>query len=99
MNNSPGLVLGAAKWLVEEKGAMMLGADNLSFEIRPSNIPDNWIPVHTYLLAEKGMVFLAGVNLEGLARDKVYEFAFIWGALKFRGASAAPMRPLAILIE
>ena len=34
MNNSPGLVLGAAKWLVEEKGAMMLGADTLSFEIR-----------------------------------------------------------------
>ncbi len=90
MNNSPGLVLGAARWLVEEKGAMMLGADNLSFEIRPSNIPDNWVPVHTYLLAEKGMVFLEVVNLEGLSRDKVYEFAFIGGSLKFRGASAAP---------
>ena len=99
MNNSPGLGLGAAKWLVEEKGAMMLGADNLSFEIRPSEIPGNWIPVHTYLLAEKGMVFLEVVNLEDVARDKVYEFAFIGGSLKFRGASAAPMRPLAIPIE
>ena len=99
MANSPGLGLGAAKWLVEEKGAMMLGADNLSFEIRPSDIPGNWIPVHTYLLAEKGMVFLEVVNLEGIARDKVYEFAFIGGSLKFRGASAAPMRPLAIPIR
>lgn len=99
MNNSPGLVLEAVKWLVEEKGAMMLGADNLSFEILPSEIPDNWIPVHTYLLAEKGMVFLEVVNLEGVARDRVYEFAFIGGSLKFRGASAAPMRPLAIPIK
>ncbi|MEE8350275.1 MAG: cyclase family protein [Acidobacteriota bacterium] len=99
MSNSPGLGLAAVKWLVEEKKAMMLGADNLSFEIRPSEIPDNWIPVHTYLLAEKGMVFLEVVNLEELARDQVYEFAFIGGSLKFRGASAAPMRPLAFPIK
>lgn len=39
MANSPGLGLGAAKWLVEEKGAMMLGADNLSFEIFPPISP------------------------------------------------------------
>jgi kynurenine formamidase len=44
-------------------------------------------------------VFLEVVNLERIARDKVYEFAFIGGSLKFRGASAAPMRPLAIPIR
>lgn len=55
--------------------------------------------MHTYLLAEKGRVFLEVVNLEGIARDKVYEFAFIGSSLKFRGASAAPMRPLAIPIR
>ncbi len=99
MANSPGLVLGAARWLVEQKGAMMLGADSHSFERRPSETPDNWLPVHTYLLAERGVMFLELVQLEELARDKVYEFAFIGASLKYRGASGAPMRPMAIPIK
>jgi kynurenine formamidase len=39
------------------------------------------------------------VELEGLSKDKVYEFAFIGGSLKLRGADAAPMRPIAIPIN
>ncbi len=97
--NSPGLVLGAAKWLVEQKGAMMLGADSHSFESRPPETPDNWLPVHTYLLAERGVMFLELAYLEDLARDEVYEFAFIGASLKYRGASGAPMRPMAIPIK
>jgi kynurenine formamidase len=57
---------------------------------------DDWVPVHTYLLAEKGVPFLEVVYLEELARDRVYEFAFIAGSLKFRGASGASLRPIAI---
>ena len=34
--------------------------------------------------------------LEDLSRDRVYEFAFFGGSLRLRGASAAPMRPIAI---
>ena len=36
------------------------------------------------------------VNLEQLAEDKVYEFAFIGTPLKIRGGDAAPLRPIAI---
>jgi kynurenine formamidase len=36
------------------------------------------------------------VNLEELAQERVYEFAFIASSLKFRGASAAPFRPIAL---
>ena len=36
------------------------------------------------------------VDLEALARDAVYEFAFIAASLKLRGADAAPLRPIAI---
>ena len=39
------------------------------------------------------------VDLEGLSRDKVYEFAFIGASLKFRGADAAPIRPVALPID
>ena len=99
LNQYPGISLEAAKWLVEDQQIMLLGADNLSFEAFPPEKEDNWVPVHTYLLAEKGMMFIEQMNLEALAMDKVYEFAFIAASLKLRGASAAPMRPIAIPIK
>ncbi len=96
LNHYPGINLDAVKWLVEEQQVMLLGADNLSFEAFPPEREDNWVPVHTYLLAEKGMMFIEQMNLEQLAEDKVYEFAFIAASLKLKGASGAPMRPIAI---
>ena len=99
LENYPGINLDAVKWLVEEKKIMLLGADNLSFEAFPPEREDNWVPVHTYLLAEKGVMFIEQMYLEELAKDKVHEFAFIAASLKLRGASAAPIRPLAFPID
>ena len=95
MRNPPGLGLEAARFLIEEAGAMVVGADNLSFEAFPSEDPHNYVPVHTYLLAQQGAPILELVNLEGLAQAGVHEFAFVGGGLKLRGADAAPLRPLA----
>ena len=94
-----GINLDAVQWLVEERGVMLLGADNLSLEAFPSERADNWVPVHTYLLAQKGVMFIEQMDLESLAKDQVYEFAFIAAPMKLRGASAAPMRPIAIPIQ
>lgn len=99
MADPPGMGLSAARYLVEEGGAMVVGADNLSFESFPPEVDDNYVPVHTYLLAEQGTPIMELVNLEALARDKVYEFAFIGGSLKLRGADAAPLRPIAIPVQ
>ena len=99
MANNPGLGLEAAKFLVEESGAIVIGLDNLSFEVSSSELEDDYIPVHTYLLAQQGTPILELVYLEDLSRDAVYEFAFIGGSLKFRGADAAPMRPIAIPVR
>ncbi len=99
MANPPGLSLDAAKFLVEEGGAMVVGADNLSFETFPSEVQGNYLPLHTYLLAMQGAPILELVNLEGLARDQVYQFAFIGASLKLRGADAAPIRPMALPIR
>lgn len=96
MDEPPGLGLDAARFLVEERGVISVGADNLSFESFPSEEPGNWIPVHTYLLAQQGVTILEVVFLEELARDGIHEFAFIGAPLKLRGASGSPMRPLAI---
>ena len=96
MKNPPGLGLEAAKFLVEEGGAMIVGADNLSFEAFPSEVQGNYVPVHSYLLAQQGVPILELVQLEQLAKDGVYEFAFLGGSLKLRSSNAAPIRPLAL---
>jgi kynurenine formamidase len=99
MSNPPGLGMDAAKYLVEDGGAMILGADNLSFEAFPSEVEGNYVPLHTYLLAQMGVPILELVYLEDLARDGVHEFAFVGGSLKLRGADAAPMRPIAFPLK
>lgn len=95
MKDPPGLGMEAARFLVEESGAMIVGADNLSFEAFPSEVEGNYVPLHTYLLAQHGVPILELVWLEDLARDRVYEVAFVGGSLKLRGADAAPLRPVA----
>lgn len=99
LDNYPGISLDAVKWLIEDQDIMLLGADNLSFEAFPPEREDNWVPVHTYLLAEKGVMFIEQMYLEELANDEVYEFAFIAASLKLKGASGSPMRPLAIPVN
>ncbi|MEP0985626.1 cyclase family protein [Ekhidna sp.] len=99
LDNYPGISLDAVKWLIEDQGIMLLGADNLSFEAFPPEREDNWVPVHTYLLAEKGVMFIEQMYLEELANDEVYEFAFIAASLKLKGASGSPMRPIALPIS
>lgn len=99
LHEYPGISLDAVKWLVEEQRAMLLGADNLSFEAFPPERTDNWVPVHTYLLAEKGVMFIENIVLDALATDRIYTFAFVAASLKLRGASGAPMRPVAFPIN
>ena len=95
MASSPGLGMAAARYLAEENKAMVIGADNLSFEAFPSEVEGNYVPVHTYLLTQMGVPIMELVNLESLAISEVYEFAFVGGSLKLRGADAAPLRPIA----
>ena len=99
MANPPGMGMAAARFLVEEGGAMIVGADNLSFEAFPSVVENNYVPVHSYLLAEQGVPIMELVYLEALSRDRVYEFAFIGGSLKLRGSDAAPLRPIALAVR
>jgi len=94
--NSPGITLEAAQWLIDDRQAMAVGADNIGLEAISPLTPDNWVPMHTYLEAERGVTIIEVLDLEALARDKVYAFVFIGALLKLRGATGAPMRPLAI---
>lgn len=95
IQNEAGLTREGAEFLAKA-GAALIGADNLSLEQIPSTEEGNWLPVHTYLMAEAGVTIMEVVDLEGLAREELYEFAFIGAGLKLRGATAAPMRPIAM---
>jgi kynurenine formamidase len=99
LEDQAGLSLEAAQWLVEGQKAMLLGADNFGVESFPSKNPDNFVPIHTYLFAERGVSIMEVLWLEDLAKDQVYEFIFIASPLKLRGATASPIRPLAIPIQ
>jgi len=97
--NSPGLTLEAARWLAEDKRVMVVGSDALAPEQLPSAHKDNWLPMHTYLLAQRGIPIIEVLDLESLSRDRVYEVAFIAASLRLRGASAAPFRPIAFALR
>jgi kynurenine formamidase len=96
--DGPGITLEGARFLALS-GASLLGTDTASFEQTPSNVPENWNVVHCYLLAEAGIPMLEIANLEELAAERVYEFAFVGACLRLRGATGAPIRPLAFPLQ
>jgi kynurenine formamidase len=93
--NTPGLTREGADYLCKG-GAIMIGADNLTLEQTPSTEEGNYLPVHCYLFAEAGVPILEMAQLDELAADKVFEFAFIGACIKLRGATGSPMRPVAM---
>jgi kynurenine formamidase len=93
--NSPGINREGAEFLARA-GAIYIGADNGGVEHTPSADPENWLPVHTYLLAEAGIPLLEMAYLEDLSQERIYEFAFIGACLKIRGGTGSPMRPIAL---
>jgi kynurenine formamidase len=62
----------------------------------PSSDPENWQVVHTYLLAEAGVPILEVADLERIAAEKLYEFAFFGACIRLRGATGSPIRPVAM---
>lgn len=89
------ITLEAAKWLAEEKAAMLIGGDDLSLEQYEYGRPDLTVPVHDYLLNGRGLAIIQVDNLDRLAADGVYEFAVIAAPLRAGGAAALQFRPLA----
>lgn len=98
MSAPPGLTREGAEYLAKA-GAIMIGSDTHTLEQIPPSDPENWLPVHTYLLAEAGVTIIEIVDLEAVAADKLYEFAFFGACLRLRGATGAPMRPVVMPLK
>jgi kynurenine formamidase len=82
-----------------ERGAVAVGADNMAWDAPDERDPETGATLfaHLYLLPQKGVYILENLDLEALARDRRYEFAFIGIPLKLNGATGSPLRPLALV--
>jgi kynurenine formamidase len=88
----PGPGAAAARWL-SAQGIFAAGSDTVAFEKSPVTS----MPVHVHLLVESGIHIIECLNLEELAADGVTEFLFVGAPMKIRGATGAPLRPLALV--
>ena len=91
----PGIGMEAAKWLTAQKVAL-IGADTWAIEVVPHEDKERPFPVHQWNLVRHGIYHLENLNLEQLAAEKVYEFAFVFTPLPLKGASGSPGNPIAI---
>ena len=91
---APGPSLDAARWLTG-RGVRLTGSDTIAYEaMEAGQVP---LPVHVHLLVESGVHILEVLDLEELASDGVHEFGFVCSPLKMVGATASPVRPLALV--
>jgi kynurenine formamidase len=82
-----------------ERGVAAVGADNMAWDVPDERDPETGATLfaHLYLLPQKGIYILENLNLEELARDRAFAFAFVAAPLKFVGATGSPLRPLALV--
>jgi kynurenine formamidase len=95
-DDQPGITVPAARHLLEDNGAMCIAGDTMSLEVLPSVEEDAFLPVHAYMFATAGAQIMEIVQMDELAAERMYEFAFVGFPLKIAGATGAPMRPVAV---
>jgi len=93
--SEPGIGLDAGRWLTERE-VLLVGCDNWAVEVAPPQNPDRPFEVHQWLLVRHGTYILENLDLEELAREKVYEFAFVFSPLRLKGATGSPGNPIAV---
>jgi kynurenine formamidase len=95
VESAPGIGLAGAQFLVD-KEVVVVGADTWGVEVMPN--PDSSLsaPVHQLLIARNGIYLHENLITEALARDSVYEFAYMFAPLRLKGATGSPGNPIAV---
>jgi kynurenine formamidase len=94
-SGEPGIGLAAAQWLIE-KNIVMVGADNWGIETFSPRSKSREGEVHQWFITKNGIYHLENLDLEQLAADRVYEFAFVFAPLRLKGATGSPGNPIAV---
>lgn len=91
----PGQSEEVARYLAS-KNVVAVGADTWGVDVMPSPNPARPFQGHVILLKESGIYLLETMNTGPLVRDGVYEFMFVLGQAKVRGAVQMIINPVAI---
>ena len=94
-SGTPGFSIEAGDWLVAKK-VVLVGSDNWAVEAIPNPDPKWFAPNHQKFLVENGIYIMENLDFSRLIAAGVYEFAFVFGAIPFKGATGSPGRPFAI---
>lgn len=92
----PGIDLEAARWLTS-RGVIAIGADNMAVEVLPGTDPAVSMPVHQHCLVEEGVYLIENLRLSDLCAAQCKLFCFLMLGPKFKGATGAPVRPVALI--
>jgi len=101
-DNAAGVGVDGAKFLIKQ-GARVVGADTLTFEVRPPlagtpGQPDFEVfPVHMLVIADNGINIVENFFLEELAAAREYEFVVVVPPLKVRGGTGSALRSFALV--
>ena len=91
----PGIGMEVAEWLADRE-ITLVGGDTFPVEVVPSVDPNNAFPVHKHLLTKNGILIHENLNLSELADNDVYEFAYIFVRVPFKGGTGSPGSPIAV---
>jgi len=95
ISGEPGITVDVIDWAYENRIAF-LGFDQWSSEVVPMVNPEEKWPVHCDAIAKKGFTWGQDLDLELLAKDKVYEFLFAFTFPKIEGLTQGIGNPIAI---
>lgn len=98
--NAAGLAPDANRWILAKR-PHAVGADNLAWDAMGvrDELTGASLFGHLELLARNGILIFENLNLEDLAADHVDHFLFIAAPLKLKGATAGPVRPIAVELQ
>ena len=91
----PGVGVSAAEYLAEV-GVIAVGADTWGMEAVPAETEGEAFPVHQILQPQNGIYILENMETRELVADEAWEFLFVLGQARLRGAVQMIINPIAI---
>jgi len=94
IGSCPGIGLSPGQLLVDQ-GVAIVGVDTSNGEAAPCEDPKDADAVHQLLIVKNGIRIIENLELEGLRKEGVQEFAFICSPLPIKGGAGSPINPIA----
>jgi len=95
MKTVPGLGLDGARYLAS-KNPVAVGADTFATEVLPGEQEGIAFPVHQELITKHGIYILENMVTAELVKDRAWEFMFVLGQARLKGAVQMIINPVAI---